>query len=182
MLEQEIKLVYGTPEAARRSIQSAGGRLVVSRRLLDDRLYDTADQTLRRRGEAMRVRRDDGRGILTFKGAAVPSAVKTREEIEVGVADAAVIEAILTALGYRCWFRAQKYREEYDLEACRLMIDETPIGVFVEIEGDPDAIARTAGALGRSPADYSLESYPRLYQAWCEARGVPFGDMMLDGD
>jgi adenylate cyclase, class 2 len=58
-----------------------------------------------------------------------------------------------------------------------VMIDETPIGVFVEIEGSPSEIEHTAQLLGKSTGDYRLESYPRLYADWCAARGLPFGEM-----
>jgi adenylate cyclase class 2 len=180
MIEHEIKLRFDSLEAARQAVTTAGGRLVVSRRLLDDRLFDTADQTLRGRGEALRVRHDTARGLLTFKGRVQPSAVKSREEIEAVVADAGATEDLLRALGYRCWFRAEKYREEHDLDGCTAMIDDTPIGVFVELEGAPEAIAAAASALGRSRADYVLDSYPRLFFAWCEAHGRPFGDMVFD--
>jgi inorganic triphosphatase YgiF len=66
-LEQEIKLAFESLEAARRAVLTAGGRLVVSRRLLDDRLFDTADERLRRSGSAFRIRRDGDRTLLTFK-------------------------------------------------------------------------------------------------------------------
>jgi adenylate cyclase class 2 len=180
VIEQEIKLEFDSPEAARRSVHATGARLVVSRRLLDDALFDTADRQLGQRGSALRIRRDGDRGLLTFKGPVQPAAVKTREEIETPVGDAAAAEGLLRALGYQRWFRSQKYREEFDLDGCHVMIDETPIGVFIELEGTPDAIDRAAGALGRSPRDYGLDSYPRLFRRWCDARGVPFGDMLFE--
>ena len=48
---------------------------------------------------------------------------------------------------------------------------------FVEIEGTPDRIEQVARRLARTPADYRLESYPRLYADWCAARGLTPGDM-----
>lgn len=179
MLEQEVKLEFDDVEAARRLVQATGARLVVSRRLLDDLLFDTPDQQLRKAGKALRIRRDGTNGILTLKGPVQAGTVKTREETETGV-DPAAAEAVLRGLGFRRWFRSQKYREEYVLGACRVMIDETPIGVFLELEGSPEAIERAAAALGRSPVDYRLESYPRLFSQWCEAAGEKFRDMTFD--
>ena len=45
------------------------------------------------------------------------------------------------------------------------MIDETPIGTFLEIEGPVSAIHEAARALGRGPADYIADSYAALFFA-----------------
>ena len=58
-------------------------------------------------------------------------------------------------------------------------LDETPIGVFVELEGPPDWIDRTARRLGFSPADYIKASYARLYQQWCSEHQAKLMDMVL---
>lgn len=179
MIEQEVKIPFDSVEAARRSIQSAGGRLVVSRRLLDDRLYDTPDAHLRRAGCALRIRRDGSDTILTFKGVPQPGPVKSREEIETTMGDPAAAEAILTAIGFRPCFHAEKYREDYDVDGVIVIIDDTPMGVFVEIEGTPDAIVRVATAIGRTAADFELASYPALYRRWCERTGRTPGDMVF---
>jgi adenylate cyclase, class 2 len=182
LIEQEVKLAFDTDEAARRSIQATGARLVVSRRLLDDYLFDTADARLRASGCTLRLRRDGTHGLITFKGPSRPGPVKSREEIESTVADPAATQAILHALGYRPIFRGQKYREESVLDDAHLCLDETPMGVFVEIEGTPDTIARVAALLGRTTTDYELASYPSLYRRWCEARGRVPGDMLFGNE
>lgn len=179
-LEQEIKLRYRTIEAARRAVTAAGGRLVVSRRLLDDVFYDAADGRLRRQSQALRLRRDGPHAVLTWKGPPRPGAVKTREEIETDCADADRLAALLGALGYVACFRTQKYREEYRLDEALVTVDEPPFGIFVEIEASPSVIASVAGRLGRHPADYELDSYVALWRRWCEAQGRPFGDMLFE--
>ena len=180
MIEHEVKLRFPDVEAARRAVESAGGRLVVSRRLLDDHLFDHATLELRRRNIALRLRRDDGRAILTFKGPRQAGPLKSREEIETTVADASTLEAILRALGYHRTFRSQKFREEYALEDAHIAIDETPLGVFIEIEALPDVIDRAARALGRGPDDYELESYPGLWRLAIAQRGLTDRDMIFD--
>ena len=180
-LEQEVKLKFDTHEAASQAVRSAGGRLVVSRRLLDDQLYDTPDGFLRRVGRALRIRRD-GAGVtyLTYKGQAIKSTVKAREERETSLGDPDVAHAILTGLGFQPIFRGQKYREEFAVGATRVAIDETPMGTFVEVEGAPPDIEEAANRLGRSRHDYILESYPSLYRQWCLTHHLPDGDMMFD--
>jgi adenylate cyclase, class 2 len=181
-VEHEVKLAFASLEAARQAVIAAGGRLAVSRRLLDDRLFDTTDLALRRAGTALRVRRDRARAVLTWKGPVEPGPVKSREERETGVDDADVLERVIGALGYHEVFRAQKYREEYRIDVALIVIDETPMGVFVEIEADPDRIASLAAALGRTPSDFDLRSYPLLWRQWCEARGLGLRDMVFGGE
>jgi adenylate cyclase class 2 len=180
MLEQEVKLAFANVEAARQAVIAAGGRLVVSRRLLDDTLFDTPDGEMRRSGRALRVRRDGAHGALTCKGPVLRSRIKTREEIETRVEDADAAAHILTRLGYVPAFRSQKYREEYAIGDAHIAVDEAPVGVFVEIEGTPEDIARVAVQLGRTEREYRTESYAALWRRACEARGVEPGDMLFD--
>lgn len=179
-LEEEVKLAFENLEAARRAVDTAGGRLVVSRRLLEDGLYDTPDGWLKRAGRALRLRRDGSEALLTYKGAVRPGPVKSREELESGVADAAAARDILLALGYQVWFRSEKFREEYALAATRVAIDDTPIGVFVEIEGAAADIEPVANRLGRSKRDYILDSYPELHAAWCRTHGINRRDCVFE--
>ena len=106
--------------------------------------------------------------------------MKTREEIEtaVGVADDA--RRILASLGFVPRFRYQKYREELSLDGLIVAIDETPIGTFVELEGEELAIASVAVRLGRGPADYVLASYRSLFLEYRQARGGHGADMVFD--
>jgi adenylate cyclase class 2 len=60
-------------------------------------------------------------------------------------------------------------------------IDETPIGVFVEIEGDETAVTAAAAALGKSPADYVLDSYRGLFLQHCMVHGITLNDMLFPG-
>ena len=181
MTEKEVKLQFDTVEAARQAVLTAGSRLVVSRRLLEDRLFDFGDGRLRLMGLSLRVRRDADRAYLTLKGPVQPGPVKSREEYETLVGSAATVEAALASAGFQVMFRGQKYREEYDLDGARLALDETPIGVFVEIEAaSTEAIAAASTRLGRTPADYSIVSYPTLWRQWREARGLPPADMLFD--
>ncbi len=94
--------------------------------------------------------------------------MKIREEIETIVGDGTLLLRILEELGFHVWFRYQKYREEFALDDCIIAIDETPVGVFVEIEGGERGIANTAAALGREPGDYVLDSYRGLFLLHCE--------------
>jgi adenylate cyclase class 2 len=179
-LEQEIKLAYASVEAARQAVITAGGRLVVSRRLLDDQFFDTHDLRLRRDAQALRVRNDSDHATLTWKGPPRPGPVKTREELEADCTNARDLAALLGALGYVPCFRSQKYREEYAIESAVVTVDETPFAVFVEVEASPAAIGDVVARLGRSPDDYELKSYVALWRNWCATHHLAFGDMVFD--
>ena len=97
----------------------------------------------------LRVRSEGGKALLTFKGPVLPGVVKVREEYETVVADGAALQTILEELGMHVWFRYEKYREEFTADDIVIAVDETPVGVFVEIEGGEDAIHAMARALGR---------------------------------
>jgi adenylate cyclase class 2 len=180
-VEREVKLSFESVEAARQAVLTAGGRLVVSRRLLADWQFDTPNRDLRGRGCALRLRRDETEAILTWKGPSEAGPFKSREEIQTTVGSAEVAEGIVRALGFEPSFYSEKYREEYALAGAHVAIDEAPIGVFIEIEGEAESIERAAQLLGRTPADYRTDSYQGLYWAWCQARGrVPGGEMKFE--
>src|SRR5437868_2410000 len=181
-IEREIKLAFDSPEAARSAVVATGATPLHGRRLQEDCLLDTANDDLRRRRSALRVRQDGGRCILTFKGPVQPASVKVREELETIASDGTLLIRILTELGYRVWFRYEKYREEFALDDCIIAIDETPVGVFVEIEGGDRGIATAAQLLGRGPGDYLLDSYRGLFVSYCAERGIAATDMLFDED
>jgi adenylate cyclase class 2 len=181
-LEREVKLRFESADAARAAVMAIGAAPVHGRRLQEDSLLDTVAEDLRRRRSALRIRVDGGRSLLTFKGPVQPALVKVREELETIVGDGHLLLRMLEELGFRVWFRYQKYREEFAIDDCIVAIDETPVGVFVEIEGSETSIARIAQALGRSPSDYVLESYRGLFVRHCEQRGLAARDMLFDAD
>ncbi|HXH05743.1 MAG TPA: class IV adenylate cyclase, partial [Vicinamibacterales bacterium] len=128
----------------------------------------------------VRVRLEQGKARLTFKGPVEPGPVKTREELETVVGDGDALLRILQELGLQVWFRYQKYREEFAHEDVIVAVDETPVGTFVEIEGSPRGIEAMAAALGRSPADYVLDSYRTLFLKHREALGLRGEDMLFE--
>lgn len=179
-LEREIKLRFPDAGEARAAIERCGATPLRGRRLQEDCLLDTADELLRRRRSVLRIRMEIGRSLLTYKGPVQPSPMKLREERETVVSDGETMLYILEQLGFRPWFRYQKYREEFGCENAIIAVDETPIGTFVEIEGGEEAIHTVAAALGRSPADYLVDSYRGLYVQHCEGKGFSVGDMVFE--
>lgn len=127
----------------------------------------------------LRVRRDGDRCVLTFKGPTEDGPMKVRPEHETGVDDGVALARALDGLGYRAWFRYQKYREEYRGPGVVIAIDDTPVGTYVEIEGDEAGILAMTQALGRSPAQFLLDSYRSLFTQHGAAHGLTGPDMLF---
>jgi len=179
-IEREVKLRFASAEEAHAAITAAGATPLLGRRLQEDCLLDDETETLRRRRCVLRIRHEHGKSRLTFKGPVQTAAVKTREEIETVVGDGTALQRVLEELGLHVWFRYEKYREEFALEDTILAIDETPVGVFVEIEGSEPGIAAAAQALGRSSRDYVLDSYRSLFLKLRDSHGLNGHDMVFD--
>jgi adenylate cyclase class 2 len=117
---------------------------------------------------------------LTHKGPPEPGKHKSREELELTATDPATLAAIFERLGFQRVFRYEKYRTEFQREKTgTVTLDETPIGVYLELEGPPAWIDRTAHLLGFGQSDYILDSYGRLYVTWCERQGRTPTDMVF---
>jgi adenylate cyclase, class 2 len=180
LLEREIKLAYESAEQARTMIQTTGATPLHGRRLQEDALLDTDDESLRRRRCVLRVRTENGKSRITFKGPVQPSGMKVREEVETLVGDGEALLRVLEELGLHVWFRYEKFREEFCHEDVIVAIDETPVGVFVEVEGSEQGITQMAQALGRQPEDYVLDSYRGLFLARRDQLGLRGSDMLFE--
>jgi len=163
MTEREVKLRFDSPEAAREAILAAGATPLRCRRLQEDALLDTEDETLRRRRCVLRIRTEAGKSLMTYKGPVQPGTMKIREEYETVLGDGEVLQHVLEELGLHVWFRYEKYREEYAAADVTIALDETPVGTYVEIEGGEEGIQTMTRALGRTAADFILDSYRGLF-------------------
>lgn len=167
--ETEIKLRARDTAALRARIEELGYRVSVPRTLEADQLYDRDDQQLRRADQILRLRTRGNRSTLTYKGPAQRLPHKSREELELDISDGGTFARILAALGYEPTFRYEKYRTTFAAEGQPglITLDETPIGEFLELEGEAEWIDETAERLGFTSADYVIESYAALYRRYC---------------
>ena len=163
--EIEVKLAAPDLAAVREKLIAAGAQLRSPVHSQSNELYDDDSGTLSKSGRALRLRRANGRAVLTYKGPArFEHGAKIREEREVEVSDAGETQAILVGLGLAPRFRYEKRREEWEWEGCVVALDETPIGRFVEIEGEPPSLRSALVRLGLDAADAIPYSYPELYR------------------
>jgi adenylate cyclase class 2 len=194
--EIEVKLRVSDIRATSRAIKALGAKSH-GRVLEQNTLYDTPQSDLRRRGCLLRVRIETAtdksvskprfrRVLLTSKGPPHQAShikkkprYKERAERELVADPSHNWPAALAALGFRPSFRYEKYRTSFRLGGLHMDLDETPVGVFLELEGQPVAIDRVARALGRTSADYIRGTYWDVYAADCRRRGRQPKNMMF---
>lgn len=180
--ETEVKLAFPSAADALARLERIGGVVVAPRHFEDNRLYDRPDGTLRSSDTVLRLRSAGTRVVLTLK-TPVPGdhRHKVRDEIETEVRDAEAVHAILAALGFRVAWRYQKYRTTLRIGEVEASVDETPIGCWVELEGEPERIDGVASALGFDPEAYVRSTYYGLWQRHVAERGLPVGDFVFEG-
>ncbi|HEY3973002.1 MAG TPA: class IV adenylate cyclase [Candidatus Sulfotelmatobacter sp.] len=167
--EIEIKFEVKDLRGLRRTLLAAGFRLVTRRTHEMNTLYDLPGGVLRRRKELLRLRKYGTEWTLTHKSGGKRARHSSRVELETGVADGKTMDAILRALGYAPSFRYEKFRAEWRDGKGAVVVDETPIGNFCEIEGAPRWIDATAKKLGVSAGDYITKNYATLFKEWKDA-------------
>jgi adenylate cyclase, class 2 len=164
--EIEIKFRIADLKALTVALKRGGFRRITPSTHESNALYDLPEQRLRKKGELLRLRKYGDAWVLTHKAKGKAGLHKVRVELETRVDNGEQMDAILHALGFAPTFRYEKYRAEWTDGTGHVVLDETPIGNFGEIEGPPRWIDGTAKELGISPADYITQTYADLFFTW----------------
>ena len=167
MVEEEIKVPVASLAAVRARLAEHGAVLAEPAVLEENWVFDDAEGSLARSGRLLRLRRFGARTILTFKEAGrFEGGIKSRPEFETGLTDGDGGLAILAALGFVPARRYQKRREVWLFEGLQVALDETPMGAFVEVEGDARRLLPTARRLGLDPECAARGTYLDLWRAF----------------
>jgi adenylate cyclase, class 2 len=180
-MKREIEIKFRVPDLAlARRLRGAGFRLVTRRTHEMNTLYDLPGEVLRARKELFRLRKYGSEWTLTHKRGGKKGRHSSRVELETGVANGKKMDAILRALGYAPSFRYEKFRAEWSDGKGQVVVDETPIGNFCEIEGPPRWIDATANKLGVTGADYITKNYATLFLEWQHQTGSKAEEMTFN--
>ncbi len=180
--ENEVKIAVASPAKTRAHLRDKGFK-ISSRRIYEQNIVlDLPGGTVRNSGRLLRVRTVGKKVICTYKGVEIPGPHKRREEREFEASDLTACLALFAGLGYTPSWRYEKYRTEFQREGEPgiLMLDETPIGTFLELEGPARWLDLTAKDLGFSKNDYIFLSYARLHAQWCAEDEKPMSDMVFE--
>jgi adenylate cyclase class 2 len=166
--EIEIKFRVDNLQALARKLRAAGFRVTTRRTHEMNTLYDLPGGVLRARKELLRLRQYGQEWTLTHKSKKETARHSSREELETSVGDGKQMDAILRALGFAPSFRYEKFRAEWTDGNGQVVVDETPVGNFCEIEGAPRWIDATAKRLGVTESDFITMNYAGLFAQWKE--------------
>jgi adenylate cyclase class 2 len=164
--EVEIKFRIADMDAVIRLLKEVGFKRITPSTHEMNTLYDLPGQKLRKRGELLRLRKYGESWVLTHKAKGETGRHKSRVELETEVRDGKELDGILRALQFQPVFRYEKYRAEWGDGTGHVVLDETPIGNFGEIEGPARWIDRTARALEISREAYVTQTYTLLFFEW----------------
>jgi adenylate cyclase, class 2 len=181
--EIELKVPVADVLDLQSRLPQLGFHLDTPRTFEHNTLYDTPTRDLRAKRQILRLREYGGIYILTHKRIddriAEPSRYKIRIETETAVSDPHAVAEIFAQLGYTPAFVYEKYRTEWshttgpNSETAHLVIDETPIGNYAELEGPTAWIDQTLAALNIDHATCLTDSYGKLFLDWKQRTGSP---------
>lgn len=174
--EIELKFPVADPIAFQSLLPALGFHLETPRTFEQNTLYDTPNRDLRARRHLLRLRQYGPLWTVTHKRQ--PDSIditdtmryKVRVETETHVDDGPAMAEIFIQLGYAPVFRYEKFRSEWVYSsgepAGHLVVDETPIGTYAELEGPTEWIDRTLAQLGVDHHSCLTDSYGKLFLDW----------------
>jgi len=184
--EVEIKFRIADIEDLVARLRRLGFQQVTPRTHEMNVLFDLPDHPLRDRGDLLRLRKYGESWVLTHKAKVKNNKKdgphKTRIETETRVDNGEKMECILRALQFEPSFRYEKFRAEWKAPGGEghVVIDETPIGNFAEIEGPAEWIDPIASDLQIDRQQYITETYAGLFSSWKRETGSNAQEMTFE--
>jgi adenylate cyclase, class 2 len=164
-IESELKIPVDDLHRLRSIVAELGAQRRHEMRREHNVVVDTADGTLAARGRLLRLRTVGEHHLLTLKGpASFRGRIKERTELEIEIGSCEVMLTVFAELGVAPVVRYEKDREEWLLRGVVVCLDHTPMGEFVELEGEPERLAEVASALLLDPARAVTSSYLGLWR------------------
>lgn len=185
--EIELKFPISDPAALQSRLSQLRFHLETPRTFEHNTLFDTPAHNLRALTQILRIRQYGNLCTVTHKRmpdqAPSDARYKVRIETETTVADGDALSEIFQQLGYIPTFIYEKFRTEWSHDTERhahLVIDETPIGNYAELEGPPAWIDQTIAELNIDPATCLTDSYGKLFLTWKQRTGSPAEHLTFD--
>jgi len=114
MTEIEVKIRIDNLEKLKEKLTALGAEIIKDRHGEENTLYDFPSQLLFSQQRALRLRTENKKAYLTFKGPPLKSRkFKIREEFETEVKNPKQMKKILKELGFIPTFSYKKYRTIY---------------------------------------------------------------------
>jgi adenylate cyclase class 2 len=184
--EIELKFPVSDLDTLQSRLLELGFHLDTPRTFEHNTLFDTPSRDLRAQRQILRIRQYGPLSTITHKRQPTQdqpvdtTRYKVRIETETAVAEGAALAEILAQLGYVPAFVYEKYRSEWSQPidsstkvTAHLVIDETPIGIYAELEGPTAWIDETLKKLNIDPAICLTDSYGKLFLDWKQRTASP---------
>lgn len=134
MLEVEAKAHLPNPEEMVRRLIDMGAREMYFT-IQRDTYYRHPSRDFARTDEALRIREEEGRSFITYKGPKLDEETKSREELEVPLVDPQDLGGLLLRLGFEPVAVVEKRRRGYMVGTLEVALDEVKgLGSFIEVE------------------------------------------------
>jgi adenylate cyclase, class 2 len=171
-IETEVKIRVADREALEQKLPGLGFVRVTAATLERNTLYDTPDRALRNSRQILRIRQYGSKWVITHKrvpdGLTEEGLHKNRVETETAVEDGPALGQVFEALGFSPAFVYEKWRTEWADQQGHCVFDETPLGLYAELEGPSEWIDATARQLGIRESEFITLSYGRIFEIWRE--------------
>ncbi len=136
MIEVEVKLPVKDPAALENKIKQMRMKSAGEKKQLDI-YYNAPDRDFAKTDEVLRIRIENDKNYLTYKGAKLDGKTKSRREIEIEIEAKAVkkLRSLLSLLGYREIAAVNKIRRVYKFRGLKISLDRVEqLGSFIEVE------------------------------------------------
>lgn len=165
MVEIEVKIRIKDIGLITRKIINQGAKLEKERFFEENTLYDFPSHLLYKKRQALRLRKINKKTFFAFKGAPQKSRkFKIKEEYETEVKNEKQLKKILKSIGLIPVFNYKKHRTVYRKKRLKICLDETPVGNFIELEGERGEIVKVAKALGFTKKEFIKLDYIQLLE------------------
>lgn len=187
-METEVKFLVPDGPLFEKNLEKLGFRRDTPRTLERNTLYDTPDRKLRASRQILRIRQYGSHWTVTHKAAPADESTieryKRRLETETALADGQALAGIFERLGFQPVFVYEKWRTEWSDNQGHCVLDQTPLGLYAELEGPSEWIDATAARLGVDRSSYIRLSYGRIFEMWRDqnqpsARNLTFDEIVL---
>lgn len=170
MEEIEVKILEIDPVAIQETFLNMGAEREFDQ-IFEATFYDLPDQSIRAKGELLRLRIEGKQAVLTYKQPLSKDGAKVMKETETAVENGEAMKSMLTILGYQPVKHTLKRRIQYRWQDCHLVIDDyqgelAAIPPFLEIEAPSrERLSACLRALRLDPASalpwntYDLANY-----------------------
>jgi adenylate cyclase, class 2 len=183
-METEVKIRVKDRAALEEKLPGLGFERVTARTLERNTLYDTPDRALRNSRQILRIRQYGSKWVITHKrvpgGLSEEGPHKNRVETETMVQDGPVLGQVFEALGFSPVFVYEKWRTEWADQRGHCVLDETPLGLYAELEGPDEWIDDVAQRLGIQESEFITLSYGRIFEVWRDQAGSQAKNFTFD--